>query len=421
MDLIFAEASPSGRGGVSVIRLSGPGARQAVERLAGKIIRPRHAYLRELRDQDEILDHALVIWFEHGASFTGEEVVELHLHGAPVVVRRVSQAISGWGARHADAGEFTRRAFLNGRMDLSEVEGLGDLLEAETDAQRRLALRVAGGELSRRADSWRSILIRAGALVEASVDFADEEVPDDIPDEVFDLLESLHGELLEQIEGFPAAERLRNGFEVAVIGEPNAGKSSLVNRIARRDVALVSAVPGTTRDIIELRLDLKGIAVTLLDTAGLRDTSDLVEGLGVQRAKDRALAADLRIHLSETGEPDPELWCDGDILLRSKADLGRQGRGLRVSALSGEGIAEALDMLHDRLSKRVAGAGLISHDRQIRALREAAGAISVARAMPPELVAEQIRQAAASLDRLLGRIGAEEYLDVIFSSFCIGK
>ncbi|MBU3029067.1 tRNA uridine-5-carboxymethylaminomethyl(34) synthesis GTPase MnmE [Paracoccus marinaquae] len=421
MDLVFAEATPSGRGGVSVIRLSGPGSRRAAERLAGDLPQPRHAYFRTLRDGREELDQALVLWFEAGSSFTGEEVAELHLHGAPVVARRVGSALAALGARPAEAGEFTRRAFLNGRMDLAEVEGLGDLLEAETDAQRRLALRAAGGELGRKADGWREMLIRAGALVEASVDFADEEVPDEVPDEVFDLLRRLTTDLEQEISGFRAAERLRTGFEVAVIGAPNAGKSSLINRIARREVALVSDIAGTTRDVIELRLDLRGLAVTLLDTAGLRATEDHVEGLGVRRARERAEAADLRLHISPEGHVDSALWRDGDILVRSKSDLIAQGDGLAVSALSGEGIEGLLAELHDRLALCVAGAGIVSHERQAAALRDARDALAGVSDLPPELVAEMIRQAAASLDRLVGRIGAEEYLDVIFTSFCIGK
>lgn len=421
MDLIFAEATPPGRGGVSVIRLSGTGARSAAERLAGDLPRPRHAYFRALRDGDEILDHALAMWFQAGASFTGEEVAELHLHGAPVIARRVSIALAAQGLREAEAGEFTRRAFLNGQMDLAAVEGLGDLLAAETDAQRRLALRSAGGELARQTEAWRGMLIRAGALVEASVDFADEDVPDEVPAETFSILRALHGLLDVEIRGYPAAERLRLGFEVAVIGVPNAGKSSLINRIAKRDVAIVSEVAGTTRDIIELRLDLRGIAVTLLDTAGLRDTDDDIEGMGVARARDRARTADLRLHVSPDGQADGMLWRDGDILVRSKSDLGLAGDGLAVCALSGEGIEQLLLRLLEALRLRVSGAGLISHDRQLRALRDARDAIGDVDDLPAELLAEQIRQAAASLDRLLGRIGAEEYLDEIFTSFCIGK
>lgn len=420
MDLIFAEATPPGRGGVSVIRISGQGARALAERLAGPLPSARHAYFRALDDGLDRLDHALVMWFGAGASFTGEEVAELHLHGAPVIARRVSEVLASAGARQAEAGEFTRRAFLNGRMDLAEVEGLGDLLEAETEAQRRLALSVAGGALGRKAEEWRAMLIRAGALVESSVDFADEDVPDEVPDEVFALLGDLRDQLGAEVDGFPAAERLRMGFEVAVIGPPNAGKSSLINAIARRDVALVSDVAGTTRDVIELRVDLKGLAVTLLDTAGLRAATDRVEGLGVARARERAKAADLRIHLSDDGVADPVLWQEGDLVLRGRIDRA-EAEGPGISALTGAGIGEMLDLLHDRLRGRIAGAGLVSHERQARSLAEAREALREVDGQPPELIAESIRQSASSLDRLLGRIGAEEYLDVIFASFCIGK
>ena len=420
MDLIFAEATPSGRGGVSVIRISGEGARQLAESLAGPMEFPRQAYLRNLRDGTETLDSALVMWFPSGASFTGEEVAELHLHGAPVIVRRVGRYLAASGARQAEAGEFTRRAFINGRMDLAEVEGLGDLLEAETEAQRRLALRLAGGDLGRKAESWRSLLIRAGALVESSVDFADEEVPEEVPGEVYALLAQLAEEIDQEIAGYSAAERIRAGFEIAVIGPPNAGKSSLINRIARREVALVSDIAGTTRDIIELRIDLKGLAVTFLDTAGLRESTDQIEMMGVGRAKTRASAADLRLHVSPEGEADPDLWVAEDLIVRTKADL-RDGEGLAVSNISGAGIDRLLDAIHERLADRIAGAGLISHERQFAALMDARLRLDDLRHLPPEILAESIRGCASSLDRLLGRIGAEDYLDVIFSSFCIGK
>lgn len=421
MDLIFAEATPPGRGGVSIIRISGDGARLAAERLAGVLPLARQAYLRDIWDGDDILDRALVIWFEAGHSFTGEDVAEIHLHGAPVIVRRLGQILTSQGLRLAEAGEFTRRAFLNGKMDLSEVEGLGDLLAAETESQRRMALRLSNGELARKADGWRSLLIRAGALVESSVDFADEDVPENVPQEVFDLLAEFRQELDEQIDGYAAAERIRSGFEVAVIGPPNAGKSSLINRIARREVALVSDIAGTTRDIIELRLDLRGLAVTLLDTAGLRHAQDRIESLGIDRARERAAAADLRIHLSPTGEVDESLWQHGDLKVVSKVDLGDRSSDLAVSSVTGEGIDSLLEYLFTVLSVRTADAGLVSHQRQLGALIEARESASEVDGLPAELLAEAIRRAASSLDRLLGRIGAEDYLDVIFSSFCIGK
>lgn len=421
MDLIYAEATPPGRGGVSIIRLSGDGARLAAERLAGPLPESRHAYLRQITDGDEILDRALVMWFESGQSFTGDEVVEIHLHGAPVIVRRLGQILRSQGIRLAEAGEFTRRAFLNGKMDLSEVEGLGDLLAAETESQRRIALRTSNGELARKADAWRSLLIRAGALTESSIDFADEEVPDDVPDEVFSLLARFQKELDEQIRGYGAAERIRNGFEVAIVGPPNAGKSSLLNRIARREVALVSDVAGTTRDIIELRIDLHGLAVTFLDTAGMREAQDQIESLGIDRARERAFAADLRVHLSIEGKADEQLWQSGDLVVAGKADLAPESERLQVSSLTGKGMDELLEQVFATLSQRAAGASLVSHERQLAALLAARAASDVSSDDPPELIAEAIRQASNYLDSLLGRIGVEDYLDVIFTSFCIGK
>lgn len=421
MDLIFAEATPSGRGGVSVVRLSGEGARSVAERLAGPLPRPRHAYLREISDGDDVLDRALVMWFESGRSFTGEEVVEIHLHGAPVIVRRLGQLLRSHGLRLAEAGEFTRRAFLNGKMDLSEVEGLGDLLAAETESQRLAALRMSQGELARKADGWRSLLIRAGALVESSVDFADEEVPEDVPGEFFELLDEFKAELDVQIGGYAAAERIRNGFEVAIIGPPNAGKSSLLNRIARREVALVSEIAGTTRDIIELRLDLRGLAVTLLDTAGIRDAQDELESRGIDRARVRAEAADLRLHLSPEGKADESLWQRGDLVVTSKADLRQATGGFSVSSVTGAGLDALLEQMFDSLSQKAAGAALVSHERQLNALMAARVAVENVQGQEAELLAEAIRQASSSLDHLLGRIGAEDYLDVIFTSFCIGK
>lgn len=422
MDLIFAEATSPGRGGVSIIRISGDQAKETAEKLVGPLNRPRYAEFRDVVDGSEILDRAIVLWFEYGQSFTGEEVVELHLHGAPVIVKRVSQLLLAMGLRWAEAGEFTKRAFLNNRMDLAEVEGLGDLLEAETEAQRQLAVQVTGGSFRKKADAWRRALIRAGALIEASVDFADEEVPEHVPAEVFEILDRLKREFDDEIGGFPAAERLRNGLDVAVIGPPNAGKSSLINRIARRDIALVSDIEGTTRDIIEARLDLKGLAVTLLDTAGLRDTVDEIERLGVGLAKQRAMAADLRLHLSDRGGIISDLWQEGDITVATKSDLGHVKSGdISISSVTGEGIDALLAMLYDKLSQKVVGAKTISHQRQVQALSDASDHLTGIDDLPPEILAETVRSAAASLDRLLGRIGAEEYLGVIFSSFCIGK
>ncbi|MEQ5794281.1 tRNA uridine-5-carboxymethylaminomethyl(34) synthesis GTPase MnmE [Paracoccus sp. NFXS7] len=421
MDLIFAEATPPGRGGVSVIRLSGTNARLTAERLVGQMPDARHAYFRTLRHDDEPIDQVLAMWFPEGQSFTGDEVAELHLHGAPVISRRVGSALLSMGARPAEAGEFTRRAFLNGRMDLAEIEGLGDLLAAETEAQRKLALRTASGELAQKALEWRQLLIEAGALVEVSVDFADEDVPDEVPNRVFEAIAELREALQRELAGFSSAERIRMGFEVAIIGPPNAGKSSLLNRLAQRDVAIVSDREGTTRDVIELKFDLNGLPVTFLDTAGLRESEDAVERIGIDRALSRAKSADLRIHLSRNGDIVQELWHPDDVIAVSHADIRESDADLTLSAVTGHGIDKMIGIIGEILRNRVSSAGLISHERQRLEIITALEAVEGVGELPAELIAEKLRLSAVSLDRLLGRIGADDYLDAIFSSFCIGK
>lgn len=416
MSTIYAEATPAGRGGVSVVRLSGPEARSIAEAIAGPLPVARRAELRSLRDGD-LIDRALVIRFDERASFTGEEVVEFQLHGAPVIVRRLEAALRSRGARLAEAGEFTRRGLLGGALALSEVEALSDLLAAESEAQRQQAMRVVSGELARWADGLRERLVRAGALIEVSLDFADEEVPDEVPDEVFDLLASVRQDISAALAGLPAAERLRAGFEVAIVGPPNAGKSSLLNRIARREMALVSDIAGTTRDVLELHTELGGLAVVFLDTAGLRQAEDVVEGLGVDRARERARRADLRLHLSEDGRAVDELYQEGDLVLRSKADLGGPG----ISAVTGFGISSMLEKMRERLAERVAGAGLVTRKRQADALEDALEVLAVDKGQPAEFLAEAVRQASHRLGDVVGKIAPDDYLDEIFSRFCIGK
>lgn len=416
MDTIYAEATPPGRGGVSVVRLSGPDARVIGEAIAGPLPEARRAELRLLKDS-ELIDRGLVIRFDEGASFTGEPVVEFHLHGAPVIVRRLEAALRNRGARLAEAGEFTRRALLNGSLALSEVEALSDLLSAESEAQRQQAMKIVSGELARWTGMLRDRLIRAGALIEASLDFADEEVPEEVPAEVFELLAQVRRDIKVAIAGYPAAERLRAGFEVAIVGPPNAGKSSLLNRIAQRELALVSEVAGTTRDVIELHTELGGLAVTFLDTAGLRETSDMVEGMGVERAVARASAAEIRIHLSEDGKPVSDLYRDGDLVLQTKADLGGAG----ISAATGAGVREMLDEVRIRLAGQVAGAGLVTRQRQAHALADAAAVLDVSPEQPAELLAEAVRSASYRVGEVVGRIAPDDYLDEIFSRFCIGK
>ena len=417
MDTIYAEATPPGRGGVSVVRLSGPDARVIGEALAGPLPVARRAELRAFRDNGELIDKGLVLRFDERASFTGEAAVEFHTHGAPVVVRRLERALADRGARLAEPGEFTRRGFLNGTIPLSAAEALSDLLAAEGEAQRVQAMRVVAGELTHWVDRLRAKLVRAGAFIEVSLDFADEEVPETVPAEVFELLAEVREEMLRTLSGYPAAERLRAGFEVAIVGPPNAGKSSLLNRIARREMALVSETAGTTRDVIEYHADLGGLAVTFLDTAGIRGTDDEIERLGVIRARDRAAAADLRVHISECRQPVSDVYQDGDLVLRSKSDM-HEGD---VSAVTGQGIRELLDQIRARLSDRVAGAGLIARRRQAQALADAARVLDVTPDLAPEILAESVRVATSRLSEVIGRVAPDDYLDEIFSSFCIGK
>ncbi|MFI0396440.1 tRNA uridine-5-carboxymethylaminomethyl(34) synthesis GTPase MnmE [Paracoccus jiaweipingae] len=421
MPTIFAEATPPGRGGVSIIRISGPQARAAAEGISGPLPQPRHGYFRVLRDAGEDVDQALVMRFDAGASFTGEEVVEFHLHGAPVIVRRVKDALRQHGLREAEAGEFTRRAFLSGRMDLAEVEGLGDLLAAETEAQRRQAMHAMSRALQQKVADWRAQLVEAGALIAVSLDFADEEVPDEVDDQVHVLLRGVCAEITAILADFPATERLREGFEVALIGPVNAGKSSLLNRLAQRDLAITSDIAGTTRDVIELKADILGLPVTFLDTAGLRQSEDAIEAVGIDRAEQRARAADLRLHLSGDGAVIDELWRDGDIAVRNKADLGGAGGDIAISCKNGRNVAQLLALVHDRLVTRLPKSGLVAHERQADALQQALKALDVDSRMVPEILADRLTLANKALEKLLGRIDVDDYLGFIFSQFCIGK
>lgn len=427
MDTIFATATAAGKAGVAIVRLSGPGARAAAETLCHDLPQPRQAALRLLREGDEVLDQALVIWFEAGRSFTGEEVVELHLHGSPAIVGAVLRCLGGLeGLRLAEPGEFTRRALENGRMDLAQVEGLADLIAAETEAQRRQAMRVFSGALGQKADSWRSRLIHAAALIEAVIDFADEDVPVNVRPEVRLLIGAVLDELRQEDKGYAAAERVRTGFEVAIVGRPNTGKSTLLNRLAGRRAAITSEVAGTTRDVIEVRMDLGGLAVTLLDTAGLRESGDVVESMGIALALERAAAADLRVILTdERGFPDGVVAQADDIVLRAKADLA-PGKDA-ISGLTGAGVATLIDRVTHILSARVGDGATIIRARHQAAIRAAIMALDSAlhavnsECHGEELVAEDLRSAVRFLDSIIGRIDVEHLLGEIFASFCIGK
>lgn len=424
METIFALATARGRAGVAVVRISGSMAVDAAGQLMSNV--PSGRGLRQLRDASgALLDEALVLQFPQTRSFTGEPVIELHLHGSEAVVAAVLRVLGeDPHLRMAEAGEFTRRALQNGKLDLAQVEGLADLIDAETEAQRKQAVRVLAGALGDRADEWRRNLLRAAALIEATIDFADEEVPVDVSPEVIELLRSVMISLSTEAEGVVFAERLRKGFEVAILGAPNVGKSTLLNRLAGRDAAITSEVAGTTRDVIEVRMDLNGLPVTVLDTAGLRETDDVVEKIGIERAIARAKDADVCVYL-QMPDDDFDLALDDDaIILTAKSDLnGGQG----ISGLTGDGVDALVDRLSEILDRRVSGIGVAMRERHrlamIRAmdcLKDALSAIEVGDFMV-DLVAEDLRTAARAIDSLLGRIDVEDILGEIFSSFCIGK
>ncbi len=424
-DTIFALASARGKAGVAVMRVSGPQAHEALAQLCAVPV-ARQAALRRLVWQGQVLDEALVLVFDEGASFTGEKSVELQVHGSLGVIKALTQALAQMGLRQAEAGEFTRRALENGRLDLAQVEGLADLIDAETEAQRRQALRVLSGAVGKRAEGWRRDLIRAGALVEATIDFADEDVPVDVTPEVLGLIDGLLADLRREIAGASVAERVRDGFEVAIIGAPNAGKSTLLNALAGREAAITSEIAGTTRDVIEVRMDLDGLAVTLLDTAGLRETADPVEQIGVARALARASAADLRVFLLDhDGEVLLMTPKDEDIVVQGKADV--RPRNGAVSGRTGQGLDLLVARITAVLARKAASAGVMTRERHKVAMIRAVEAMESARNQvqgfggAAELVALDLRRAARALDMLVGRVDTENLLDEIFASFCIGK
>lgn len=428
MDTIFALASAPGKAGVAVIRLSGPQAHDAVARLTGVEPAPRGMALRTLRDDTgNQLDDALVLTFQAPASFTGEDVAELQVHGSMAGIASVLQELGRFaGLCHADPGEFTRRALDNGKLDLAQVEGLADLIDAETEAQRKQAQTILSGALGTLAEGWRAKLIRAASLIEATIDFADEDVPVDVTPEVDALLSEVMQELQKETDGVAIAERVRTGFEVAIIGAPNVGKSTLLNALAGRRAAITSEYAGTTRDVIEVRMDLAGLPVTLLDTAGLRQTEDVVEGIGIELARERADAADLRVFLAEEGEELDVRKQPGDIIVHPKADQRSNATGA-VSGLTGAGVDELVSRISDVLKTRAACAGIATRERHKQAMEKASSALSSARALlslGPEhydIAAEELRSSIHALETLVGRIDVENLLDEIFASFCLGK
>jgi tRNA modification GTPase len=430
-DTIFALASGSTRAAIAVIRLSGPASGRAVAALCGDTLpAPRYASLRRLRDPSgAVLDHALVLWLPGPGTYTGEDCAELQLHGGRAVVDGVANALTEAGLRPAEPGEFTRRAFLNGRMDLVEAEAVYDLVAAETESQRRQALRQLEGALGALYQDWADRLRGILAYQEALIDFPDEDLPPEVEDQLLATLRTVRDEIRGHLDDAGRGEKLREGLFFAISGAPNVGKSTLVNALAEREVAIVSAIPGTTRDALETRVVLGGVPVTLVDTAGLRETTDSIEAEGVRRAIARAEDADLVITVVEVGAPSPDAPRHGiahSLLLANKADLGLAGPAgaLRVSAKTGMGMDALRAQLADAARRMTESSGPppLTRSRHRAALRAAAEHLDAAeQADLPELRGEDLRLAMRALGRITGHVGVEDILDTVFSRFCIGK
>ena len=427
MDTIFALASAPGKAGISIVRLSGPLAINVAEKLTKSKLKEKQPNLRVIYDSDNhFIDQALILIFSKPYSFTGENVVEFHLHGSNAVVSSVIKLLGNFkGLRAAEPGEFTRCALENGKIDLAQVEGLADLIDAETDAQHKQAARIFNGALGEKTKEWRAKLVKAGALLVATLDFADEEVPEEVTLEVGKLINMVLSDLDKEIIGVQTAERIRSGFEVAIVGAPNLGKSTLLNYLVGRDAAITSNISGTTRDVIEVKFDLRGLPVTILDTAGIRKSDDKVEEIGISRALERSSLSDLRIVLTEDGEyPSGLKRRDSDIICIAKDDQGNRGG---VSGKTGAGIDRLKNNMWDILNDKAQYVGIATRERHKSSMvdaRKFLGNAVVSLRDGPEyydITAEEIRAATSALDSLIGRIGVEDVLDEVFSSFCLGK
>jgi tRNA modification GTPase len=438
-DTIFALATPAGRSGVAVIRVSGPQAGLIAESVAGPLPKPRRAALRNFRDASgHSIDQGLLLWFDAPKSFTGEPVVEFHLHGGHAIIECMFRELSGWErTRPAVAGEFTRRAYENGKLDLTAVEGLADLVAAETESQRRQALRQMEGLLGNIYEGWRVRLLQVQARLEAEIDFSDEELPEGLTEAGLQELRVLKQEIHDHLCDGHRGEMLRRGFRIAILGAPNVGKSSILNMLARREAAIVTPQAGTTRDVIEVSLDLGGYMVTIADTAGLRGTDDPIEAEGIRRARLTAERADLKLLVFDAGawpEQDARTleWRDITALCvinkidQNNGDHLYPDTALPISALTGAGIDRLMERLHQIMTERLGGGETPGLTRERHRIELKQCLESLERAVDkgnkaPELLAEDIRLAVRALGRITGRTDVEDMLDVLFAEFCIGK
>ena len=432
MDSIYALSSGSVPSGVAVIRLSGPLAGAALQALAGTPPPPRQAALRRIRRADgNTIDRGLVLWFPSPSSETGEDMAELQLHGSRAVVRAVFDVLGGLGLRLAEPGEFIRRAFRSGKLDLTEVEGLADLIAADTEVQLCQAARLSQGGLAQQAEAWRESLLGLRAEVEARLDFSDEgDVAEALPADFEARVGALRSGMTAAISDATLGERVREGFRVAILGLPNAGKSSLLNALARRDVAIVTPEPGTTRDVLEVPLDLHGYPVLLFDTAGIRDAASKAEQEGVRRARLTAETADLVLWLEDGTLPadSPAPLLDRPVWrVRTKLDLLEQAQpqpdDLGISVVSGAGIADLIAKLTEAAERSLGrGRALVTRQRQRDAISDAAKSLQgIEAGRAEEVIADLLRQASEAIGRLTGRVGVEDMLDRLFREFCIGK
>lgn len=444
-DTIFARATAAGRAAVAIVRISGPAAGAALEALAGGIPPVRQAAVRRLSGASgELIDSALVLWMPGPASFTGEDSAELQVHGGPVILQEISDALAALGLRAADPGEFSRRAFANGKMDLLQAEAIADLVDAETATQKRQALLQMAGGVGRRFESWRDSLADALALIEAENDFPDEDLPGALAQQARPMLDSVARDLERALASAARGQQVRSGYRVALVGRPNAGKSSLFNAILDRDAAIVSAQPGTTRDVVEAELNIAGYAVTLADTAGVRDTLDEVEAEGVRRARHWADSAALRLLVVDTAERPTREGLEtvaqaGDLLVLHKSDAAvtepadlirwaaqRQLTTVSISSRTGDGLVGLRSWLEERLAAELGGAEAptATRARHQEAMEAAEKALGRARSVldhGPDRAAEDVRAAIRCLQSVIGGVDNEAVLDRVFSSFCIGK